>query len=370
MSVDAKDWEESYDAFMRATAGGIVIPDEEEAEGAPARRVIAEARRGDEPTWFDSPPGQPVAELFETIVAADGLPAHDLPEPRDALTPELLVAAETTRVNLAAQEARDTRPLTADEQEMVDAIADAERERLGRATPADPPGVDGRQAQVDPTERPWPRPRSEADPGAAMADVWHTDGIARPGRLVVIAAAEGVGKSYARLEWSIRLATGHGALFNHYRIAKPCRVLTFDVENGEEEETRREEEVLARLGLARSDLGDYWSVSLEGLQLTDPTDQAYIRVAIERSSPGVAFFEPARRWSATSGARSSRRRSASCAAWRASSGARSWCWSTSSSLPARHPTARGAASRPREASTGRRFPTSWASGPARPTPSR
>jgi hypothetical protein len=140
-------------------------------------------------------------------------------------------------------------------------------------------------------ERPWPEPRSGINPAAALIDEWRIDGLIRPARLCVIAAAEGVGKSHARLEAGIRLATGHGALFGHYRIAMACRVLSIDVENGEEEETRREEEVIARLGLTRAHLADYWGVSLEGLSLTDAGDQAYIREAIERSRPDVVFFD-------------------------------------------------------------------------------
>jgi hypothetical protein len=256
----------------------------------------------------------PIAELLETIVATDaeplvaGDPFYPVPEPE--LTPKRARLAAITRRREAERAAEEELPLTAEQQAEIDAI-EAEATRTGKSRvdllnerrPLGDRRADGGSAHDDarrhapepeaaePAERPWPRPRSVVDPAAAMADVWHTDGIARPGRLVVIAAAEGVGKSYARLEWSIRLATGHGALFNHYRIAKACRVLTFDVENGEEEETRREEEVLARLGLARSDLGDYWSVSLEGLQLIDPADQVYIRAAIERSSPAVVFFD-------------------------------------------------------------------------------
>ena len=108
---------------------------------------------------------------------------------------------------------------------------------------------------------------------------------------MVIAAAEGVGKSYARLEWSIRLATGHGALFNHYRIAGQGRVLSFDVENGEEGGGTSRGGGSRRLGLTRADLVDYWGVSLEGLSLTDPHDQAYIRTSIERVRPAVAMFD-------------------------------------------------------------------------------
>ncbi len=166
------------------------------------------------------------------------------------------------------------------------AVAGLERDRAAR-TPARAIHVTERHAE----ERPWPRPRSEADAAAAMVDDWEIDSLLRRRRLLVVAGPEGLGKSHARIELGIRKATGHGALFNHYRIPRPGRVLSIDVENGEEEEVRREEETLARLGLTRADLADYWGVSLEGLSLTDPLDQAYIRASIERVEPAVVMFD-------------------------------------------------------------------------------
>lgn len=231
---------------------------------------------GDEPIpdWDDTDP-----DAYALAFGRARLESTAEPEP---LTDDQLFGSAGARI---AQEGDEAMADPAYEPPTPDELArHAELVASLRAeVPADP--------EPDPSARPWPRPRSEVDPAAALTDQWLVDGIVRPGRFVVIAAAEGVGKSHARLEASIRLATGHGALFNHYRIPAACRVLSFDVENGDEEETRREEETLARLGLARSDLADYWGVSLEGLSLTDPADQAYIREAIERSSPAVVFFD-------------------------------------------------------------------------------
>ncbi len=155
----------------------------------------------------------------------------------------------------------------------------------------DPPSVDGRETPSATGPRPWPTPASGKDPTAALADPWLVEGVLRPGRLMVLAAAEGVGKSYARLELAVRLATAHGALFDHYPIPGPVRVLLVEVENGEEEETRREEEILDRFGLDRSALTDYYTLSIEGLSLVDPEDQRYIGEAIERVAPAVAIFD-------------------------------------------------------------------------------
>jgi AAA domain-containing protein len=145
--------------------------------------------------------------------------------------------------------------------------------------------------QDDVDARPWPQPASEVDPSGALEDEYLVDGVIRPGRLMVLASTEGLGKSHARGEIAMRLATGHGALFDHYRVPGSCRVLTFDVENGDEEELRREEEIRERLGISRADLTDYWRVSLEGLSLADPADQAYILAAVAKVRPSLAIFD-------------------------------------------------------------------------------
>jgi hypothetical protein len=90
--------------------------------------------------WDDAPPpGLPVGELFETIRAAEALPADDRrrPVPEPELTPELVAGAAIARANLAAQEAEVTRSLTPDEEVDYLAIVEAERERLGLATLAE-----------------------------------------------------------------------------------------------------------------------------------------------------------------------------------------------------------------------------------------
>jgi putative DNA primase/helicase len=140
-------------------------------------------------------------------------------------------------------------------------------------------------------ERPHARPASAVDPAAALEDCWLVEGVLRPGRLLVLASQEGVGKSYARKELALRLATGTGSLFGHYPIPHPVRVLLVDVENGDEEETRREEEVLDRLDIRRAALGDYWRVSLEGLSLAEAADQLYILDEVRSIGPGVVIFD-------------------------------------------------------------------------------
>lgn len=124
-------------------------------------------------------------------------------------------------------------------------------------------------------------------------DDWLVEGLLRLGALGILASAEGIGKSYARLELAIRLATGTGALFGHYPIVRPARVVLVDEENGPSEEYRREAEVLAALGLERSALANYFRVSYAGMNLTKPDRQDWLRAALDRLGPDLVIFDTA-----------------------------------------------------------------------------
>jgi hypothetical protein len=277
--------------------------------------------RPDGRSYHDVNPGQPIATM-PLEVARSGLPSK-LTNGHADETPERLTTRDEIltfagRLRFAGAESSDIeaalvarladgriypsdpgRPWTADGLVAIAADIGGRPRGLSWTAPITIRGTSQAGATyVRPTsgpetggERPWPRPRSEADPSLALADPWIIDGVLRPGRMLIIAAAESVGKTQARHEMTVRLVTGHGALFNHYRIPRPVRVVWFDVEDGEEEELRREEEVLERFGLPRSSLSESWGVSLEGISLTDAGDQAYIRGAIEQSAPAVVFFD-------------------------------------------------------------------------------
>ncbi len=123
-------------------------------------------------------------------------------------------------------------------------------------------------------------------------DAWYIVGLIRPGKLVYLAAGEGVGKSYVRKEAELRLAVGIGSLFGHYPIAGPVRVGTIDEENGPDEEWRREEELLPRLLLTRADLaGRYFRGSFLGLNLNAASAQAYIRRQVATFALDVLFLD-------------------------------------------------------------------------------
>jgi hypothetical protein len=113
----------------------------------------------------------------------------------------------------------------------------------------------------------------------------------RPHALGILASAEGIGKSYARLELALRLATGTGSLFGHYPITRPARVVLVDEENGPSEEYRREAEVLAALGLDRSALTRYFRTSYAGMNLTKPDRQEWLRAEIDRLAADLAIFD-------------------------------------------------------------------------------
>ncbi len=114
-------------------------------------------------------------------------------------------------------------------------------------------------------------------PPATLEDEY-VRGFIRPGKLVEIAASEGIGKSWVRKELEHRLASGTGSLFGHYPVTRPVRVGTVDEENGPDEEWRRDEDMLAALGVTRDQLGDrYRRASFLGLNLTDERTQEYLR---------------------------------------------------------------------------------------------
>jgi hypothetical protein len=171
------------------------------------------------------------------------------------------------------------------------------------AEPARPRPTNGADAEPDaPKPTAWPDPPALAElPDLADAallvtppdvDAWYIVGLIRPGKLVYIAAGEGVGKSYVRKEAELRLAAGSGSLLGHYPIAGPVRVGTIDEENGPDEEWRREEELLPRLGMVRADLGGrYFRGSFLGLNLNAATSQAYIRRQVATFALDVLFLD-------------------------------------------------------------------------------
>lgn len=269
---------------LRGPGSYVVAPPSRHLSGAEYVWVTRPADGiADAPGWLYA--------LSEPRMNGSAVPSEPIPAGKRNAT--LTTLAGTMRAKGATQPTI-LAALTAENAERcVPPLPEAEVARIAASVARYAPAEDGPvlTAGEPPTERPHAKPATSADTAAALADPWRVEGVVRPARLAVFASQEGVGKSQVRTEMGIRLATGRGNLFDHYVIPRACRVLLFDVENGEDEETRREEDVLARLELNRAQLGDYWRVSLEGLLLTDPDDQRYIRGEIEHVRPAVAVFD-------------------------------------------------------------------------------
>jgi AAA domain len=140
MSVDAKDWEESYDAFMKASAGGIVIPEEEEADknwftsgtaGADERLhddhdVGGHDGATNRPERARMAAAPELDELLEMILAvhADPLAGDDprYPVPEPELTPERIAAAAEWQAGHAASLAQAGYPTQEDYERAVAAM--------------------------------------------------------------------------------------------------------------------------------------------------------------------------------------------------------------------------------------------------------
>jgi hypothetical protein len=124
------------------------------------------------------------------------------------------------------------------------------------------------------------------------AEDWDIQGLARPRAIVVVGSAEGVGKSMMRKEIELRLGSGIGPLFGHFPIAKAMTVATFEEENGQEEEWRRDEQVLAALKIKREDLGDrVHRISYPGLDLIREADHDYIRGQLTAVKAESVWFD-------------------------------------------------------------------------------
>jgi AAA domain len=257
------------------------------------------------PPFHDTPPPQGLAwdglALAPTIAEleaeahaaaeADPIARHELAY----LKPELVAAAAVTRANLAAQEAEATRPLSPTEAAQAYEIAKAEADRLGYATVAeyldvidpirpagqpDPPeseaeylawlahnGVTGEEAEAFrkvAIGTPFPEPEDRGTATlSALGDVEYVTDLIRPGRIVVVAAEEGAGKSYAvGGELAVRVAVAGGSFAGTWPVLRTGPVLYMS-EMHADDDYGREATVLDSLGLERSALaGRYFRLPL------------------------------------------------------------------------------------------------------------
>jgi hypothetical protein len=91
-----------------------------------------------------------------------------------------------------------------------------------------------------------------------LAEVEYVTDLVRPGRILLVAAVEGVGKSYVRDELAIRLAHAGGSFAGTWPINQRGRVLVLS-EMHHDDDIRYRDDVLKALELTRECLvGRYW----------------------------------------------------------------------------------------------------------------
>lgn len=101
--------------------------------------------------------------------------------------------------------------------------------------------------------------------------VEYVDDLVRPGRVVVVAAEEGTGKSFAITgELGLRMAVAGGAFAGTFEVREPGPVLVLS-EMHADDDWMREEAILAALGRERADLaGRYFRLSVTTAANGDP----------------------------------------------------------------------------------------------------
>lgn len=123
-------------------------------------------------------------------------------------------------------------------------------------------------------------------------DEWLFRNFMRPSTLNVLAASQGIGKSYLRTEIGMRAVTGRGALLGVYETCRRVNVLVLDEDMGILEEWLREEAVARQLGLERAELQGYYRVSFGGVRLDDPRWFAWLDRVVAERDIGLLIFDP------------------------------------------------------------------------------
>jgi hypothetical protein len=135
-----------------------------------------------------------------------------------------------------------------------------------RALALNPPNIhlNGHGPQVHPTSSRFPLPQNMAFATLSpQGQTQYVEDLIRPGRIVVVAAEEGSGKSYAFPgELGIRIATAGGTFANTWPIVENAGVLVLS-EMPEDEDIVRQGKILASLQLEPLALdGKYWRLDL------------------------------------------------------------------------------------------------------------
>jgi hypothetical protein len=118
------------------------------------------------------------------------------------------------------------------------------------------------------------------------------DGFIRPGTTVMLTGPPGSSKSWAARQLAMAAAAGAKTFLDHYDIRRALNVLVIDEDNGPDEEWRRDETLLATMGLKREDLGRLRRLSLAGVLLDQERFQLWLRGQIQLYNIDLVILDP------------------------------------------------------------------------------
>ena len=123
-------------------------------------------------------------------------------------------------------------------------------------------------------------------------DAFLVEGFIRPGTTVMLTGPPGKGKSWAARQLAMECAAGLHTFLGTYAISRALNVLVVDEDNGANEEWRRDEVLLATLGLQRAQLGRLRRLSLAGVELDQERWQRWLRGQIRLYEIDLVILDP------------------------------------------------------------------------------
>ena len=129
-------------------------------------------------------------------------------------------------------------------------------------------------------------------PEPANPDTFLVGNLIRPGTTFMLAGPPGAAKSWASRQLGLAASAGVPWFLDRYPIPRPLNVLVVDEDNGPDEEWRREEAVMAHLGLERPAMATYRRISLEGVQLDQERWQRWLRGQIRLHEFDLVILDP------------------------------------------------------------------------------
>jgi DNA-binding transcriptional ArsR family regulator len=137
----------------------------------------------------------------------------------------------------------------------------------------------------------YPEPLPDLTP-PLEPDAFLVGGFIRPGTTVMLTGPPGSSKSWAARQLAMACAAGLESFLDTYSIERPLNVLLIDEDNGPDEEWRRDETLLAHLGLHRNQLGRLRRLSLGGVQFDQERWQQWLRGNIHLLDIDLVIADP------------------------------------------------------------------------------